>query len=1126
MHLNLLIAAAVAELRTASRLTRTRLFIVLAVLTTFGCYFAVSGFHAMGSVELPRAFPPPRFLISAFGSPMLWLLLAGTVFMAFDIGVRDRRERIADVLDSRPVANVYLLGGRLCAVVLTAWVPVVFAAVAIQLYGVAARAFEWPFGDVVEPASLIVFLTVDALPALAVWAATVMLLAAVLRNRLAVATVAMGLLGLHFWWLSTVPPWLLALLAFAPDRLVSDLTTSIPDARTFLQRGSVLLCAVGFLFLAAVCVARRDSGSRLRCAVTGAALAVVGFAGIGVAVQRASGDLDQRATWLAAHQQARDPNPEIEQLRGDVFIDPGSGLDIDVELRLAWPAEPHPRAVFSFNPGMVVEQLAVDGQSASFEHRDGLLTVELPTATAFSMTLRASGIPDSRFAYLDDMTGGMAVDVRRRLHALGSKAALFEREFVALMPGAYWLPVPGPALARDGGRDFFTVDLTVQAPTGWLVAGPGRRQPVGGSIVRFASVAPVPEVGLIASRFERRATVIDGIEFELLLNPAHTASLDFLADAGAALVERLNEHLDLVNNTMDLAYPYDALSVVEVPTTLRGYGGGWRMPSLLALPGVLLLPEDGFPTARFRADDEDDGEGAEPASVLRAVENQLRRDISGGNPFAGVARNLFLFQTGAKGAGAAALEFVCHELTMRLLVGDQDNFSARIYSSAPSIKELLVQTFAQVLNSGSGSSAVRLFGVGSPTPAIWDRASGQSLAALDTTDPAGAVNVLSLKGTAFARAIIDGLGVARTSRLLAELRRRYMGRTFTTAEFAALDEELGGDVEALLGDWLHETALPGFLVSPVTHARLPDTPSGQPRYQATLHVRNNETVPGVARLRYRMGREETHRFGQPFRVAATASAEVGLITAEPLSEVWLEPYLSMNRRPVRLRLIEQREAPGMVPFAGTRSSTWQPAPTTGVVVDDLDAGFSVFVESSQTSVRLAGTTAGPTPDQELDQGLPVYDRSDNPARLDEWARDEQPDSWGEYRHTVVRASAGGGEHKAMFTAELPTGGRWRLAYYLPDLSVQHRRDGRFDLSVQITLEDWPDDPDALGSYDMTLRAGSAFDATLDFDGSAAQPGWNALGEFDLEAGPVSLIVSNRTDGQVVVADAVRWTMAR
>ena len=1125
MRLNLLIAATIAELRTASRLTRTRLFIVLAVLTTFGCYFAVSGFHAMGSVELPRAFPPPRFLISGFGSPMLWLLLAGTVFMAFDIGVRDRRERIADVLDSRPVANVYLLGGRLCAVVLTAWVPVVFAAVAIQLYGVAARAFEWPFGDVVEPASLIVFLTVDALPALAVWAATVMLLAAVLRNRLAVATVAMGLLGLHFWWLSTVPPWLLALFAFAPDRLVSDLTTSVPDARTFLQRGSVLLCAVGFLFLAAVCVARRDSGSRLRCAVTGAALAVVGFAGIGVAVQRASGDLDQRATWLAAHQQARDPNPEIEQLRGDVVIDPGRGLDIDVELRLAWRGEAHTRVVFSFNPGMVVEELAIDGQPASFEHRDGLLTVERPTASAFSMTLRAGGVPDSRFAYLDDMTGGMAVDVRRRLHALGSKAALFEREFVALMPGAYWLPVPGPALARDGGRDFFTVDLTVQAPTGWLVAGPGRRQPVGGSIVRFASVAPVPEVGLIASRFERRATVIDGIEFELLLNPAHTASLDFLADAGAALVERLNERLDLVNNTMDLAYPYDALSVVEVPTTLRGYGGGWRMPSVLALPGVLLLPEDGFPTARFRADDEDDGEGAEPASVLRAVENQLRRDISGGNPFAGVARNLFLFQTGAKGAGAAALEFVCHELTMRLLVGDQDNFSARIYSSAPSIKELLVQTFAQVLNSGSGSSAVRLFGVGSPTPAIWDRASGQSLAALDTTDPAGAVNVLSLKGTAFARAIIDGLGVARTSRLLAELRRRYMGRTFTTAEFAALDEELGGDVEALLGDWLHETALPGFLVSPVTHARLPDTPSGQPRYQATLHVRNNETVPGVARLRYRMGREETHRFGQPFRVDATASAEVGLVTAEPLSEVWLESYLSMNRRPVRLRLIDEGEAAGMVSFAGTQPSVWQPAPTTGIVVDDLDAGFSVFVERPQTSVRLAGVTAG-LPDQDLDQGLPVYDRSDNPARLDEWARAEQPSSWGAYRHTVARASAGGGEHKAMFTVDLPSRGRWRLAYHLPDLSVRHRRDDRFDISVQIALADLLDDPNALGSYDMTLRAGSAVDATVDFDGSAAQPGWNAIGEFDLEAGLVSLIVSNRTDGQFVVADAVRWTRAR
>ena len=45
---------------------------------------------------------------------------------------------------------------------------------------------------------------------------------------------------------------------------------------------------------------------------------------------------------------------------------------------------------------------------------------------------------------------------------------------------------------------------------------------------------------------------------------------------------------------------------------------------------------------------------------------------------------------------------------------------------------------------------------------------------------------------------------------------------------------------------------------------------------------------------------------------------------------------------------------------------------------------------------------------------------------------------------------------------------------------------------------------------------------MEFDASAASIGWNDLGEFSLPAGEVSLVVSDRTSGSLVVADAVRW----
>ena len=56
---------------------------------------------------------------------------------------------------------------------------------------------------------------------------------------------------------------------------------------------------------------------------------------------------------------------------------------------------------------------------------------------------------------------------------------------------------------------------------------------------------------------------------------------------------------------------------------------------------------------------------------------------------------------------------------------------------------------------------------------------------------------------------------------------------------------------------------------------------------------------------------------------------------------------------------------------------------------------------------------------------------------------------------------------------------------------------------------------------MTLVANGKRQA-IEFDATASTNGWNDIGEFSLEAGPVSLEVSNRTTGNTVFADAVRW----
>ncbi|MDE0443759.1 MAG: hypothetical protein OXL38_16830 [Gammaproteobacteria bacterium] len=57
---------------------------------------------------------------------------------------------------------------------------------------------------------------------------------------------------------------------------------------------------------------------------------------------------------------------------------------------------------------------------------------------------------------------------------------------------------------------------------------------------------------------------------------------------------------------------------------------------------------------------------------------------------------------------------------------------------------------------------------------------------------------------------------------------------------------------------------------------------------------------------------------------------------------------------------------------------------------------------------------------------------------------------------------------------------------------------------------------------MTLVADGT-ETPVVFDGATAETGWNKLGEYEFTGTEVRLEVSSRTEGEMVIADAIRWT---
>jgi hypothetical protein len=257
------------------------------------------------------------------------------------------------------------------------------------------------------------------------------------------------------------------------------------------------------------------------------------------------------------------------------------------------------------------------------------------------------------------------------------------------------------------------------------------------------------------------------------------------------------------------------------------------------------------------------------------------------------------------------------------------------------------------------------------------------------------------------------------------------------------------------------------------------------------------------------GEEKLWQQTEPLRIGGHQSREICIVSSAPPTEMWLQPYLALNRSDLQLALpkVDTKASVDAEPFLGARPSNWLPEQTSDIVIDDLDPGFSV-----QTEARMDGRVGGLAGlgglKVDLDQGLPAFAAMFGPPQV--WSRAEEFNGFGKYRRTHAIIASGDGNQRITFAAELPAPGSWRLAYYVSKKPTSRAAPGLAKVL------------NTMGKYNLTLSSGDGEEQQIEFDGAAAEDGWNDLGEFQLPAGETRLEVTNASSGRVVIADAIRW----
>jgi hypothetical protein len=1122
IRIDVVLALARAEARLTRRLVRYWLFLILAAglgLLALTYYSVIHYFVSGHSATI--ALINPRYIIAFLGIYFMALFMIGLIFLGFDVRARDARERIVEVVDALPCTNLELLLGKFLGILFMVWLPVPFICGLAALIGL-------PFGELLELNSVLMFIFITSLPTFSFVLGLTFLCTLLVRHRGLATIVLLGLvIGLIVINGGFVPIYLLPLTDLTGAYSLppaSDILPAFIERTSLVQRLGYMLAGIGMVWLAAAVYPRRDDQKRGSLAGVGAAMVLVGVLLCVSLVMENRGLINERDGWKQAHSEAREvPAPDLMALSGLVSIDPGHELDMELQLEFRAPqGATLASALFSLNPGLDVQSVSgPDGQALSFSHENGLLDIGLPGRLGPGQTstvmLRITGRPNNNFAYLDSIFNPLELDISEAsVTILGFINLFFEQRFVALLPEVRWLPASGAEVGRGDPtlrpRDYFTLDLTVELPGEWLAAGPGRRLDVpeaaaeGRVRYRYAPPAPVPDVALIAGELTSRSVEVKGVMLEVLVAPAHAGSLDIFADATVEIEDWLAERL-LEAEEIGLAYPYDGLTLVEVPNGLRGYGGGWRMDTTFAQPGMILMRETSFPTARFDILFKDpekfrDEEGGLPQAKLDALSKFFETDFSGGNPFLGASRNFFSYQTAGAGPEGMALDFVWEDLSNRLVSGKQGYFSAHHYGS--DLGEVVGKAITSYFSDTNANVADTVIHAIVARAEVWDALLGVSLADLDPwSDPKGSLDVLVLKGGAMTRSLVDTLGRSKAGELLSKLREMRSGGSYTREDVVAVGHEIGVDLEEWVRLWIDQTELPGFVLEQSTLERITDSEEGAPLYQSQLVLRNAEPVPGFFKVDYRTGdpKEELWDATDTIRLAGNATIEIGIVTSSPPTAMRVAPYLSLNREAFSVDVpnVDETKIVSAEPFDGVRDYASNQAADSAIVVDDLDDGFRIDDQAKPSFLRRFGKR---DEDEVTDGGLPVFTPNQWDSR---WLRADRPKAWGKYRHTIARVKAGEGDRRAIFNVDLPRSGQWQVEYYLPTAGNSGR--GR-----------------SYGTWQMTLIDPSG-DQTITFDAVGGEAGWNSLGTFELAGGEVTLEVSNETDGKVVIADAVRFKPA-
>ncbi|MCK5368168.1 MAG: hypothetical protein KAQ62_06430, partial [Cyclobacteriaceae bacterium] len=189
-----------------------------------------------------------------------------------------------------------------------------------------------------------------------------------------------------------------------------------------------------------------------------------------------------------------------------------------------------------------------------------------------------------------------------------------------------------------------------------------------------------------------------------------------------------------------------------------------------------------------------------------------------------------------------------------------------------------------------------------------------------------------------------------------------------------------------------------------------------------------------------------------------------------------------------------------------------------IIVDNEDEGFELIQPENESALKKWLKIENKTDEQKY-----VGIRFNRPPST--WKASAQPEFYGKYVLSAYITAKGNGDRQAIWNANIKQTGMHEIYYFVGRLPVRGRgrqggaTGGRGGTSGGQSGGN--QDQQNEGSYMLTVFHDDGEEQVI-LDVVKAEEGWNLLGNYYLSQGPTKVILSNETEGNLVIADAIKW----